>query len=123
MLIAKLLGAVYLFAGLGILVNGTHYQKAVKELLDSNSFKFMGGMLATLAGVLVISYHNIWSGPWWVILITIFGWLGLAKGFFYFVFPQAFKVFLPLYKKQYMPLWALLMLIFGGIFAYYGFLI
>lgn len=120
-LIAKLIAPIYLFAGLGVLLNGDYWEKAIKDLLKSASFMMMGGMMATLFGVLLITYHNVWSGPWWVVLITIFGWLGLLKGFLYFVFPNILNSFLPMYKKKHMPLWGALMLVIGVIFGYYGF--
>jgi len=82
LLIAKLIGVSYLFAGVGFLLNADYYHKAIKDLLKSATFMMMGGMMATLAGVLLVTYHNIWTGPWWVVLITIIGWIALLKGFF-----------------------------------------
>ena len=120
-LIAKLFGVTYLFAGVGMLINADYYHKAIKELVKSASFMMMGGMMATLAGVLIVIYHNIWSGPWWVVLITIFGWISLLKGFMYLAFPQSLSSFLPMYKKEYMPMWAVLVLAIGVVFGYYGF--
>lgn len=121
-LIAKLIAAVYLFAGLGMLVNMGYYQKAIKAWIEDSSFKVLGGMLAVVAGVLLITFHNVWAGEWWVVLITIMGWLSLIKGFLYLVIPESLSIFLPLYNKQYMPIWAVLMIVIGGAFGYFGFL-
>lgn len=120
-LIAKLISVIYLFAGLGFLVNPDFYQKTIKEAVKSSTFLMMGGAMATLVGILMITYHNIWSGEWWVVLITIIGWLSLLKGFLYLVFPQSLSAFIPMYKKQHMPIWGILMLVIGAIFGYYGF--
>ena len=122
-LIAKLLGVVYLFFGVGMLIHGDYYHKAVADLLKSSPFKMFGGVLATVFGVLLVTYHNIWDGPWWVVLITIFGWIGLLKGFMYLAFPNSLNDFLPWYTKSRMPMWGVLMLVIGGIFGYYGFLV
>lgn len=120
-LIAKLIGVTYLFAGLGFLLNADYYLKSIKELLKSAAFMMFGGMMATLMGVLMITYHNVWSGPWWVVLITLIGWIALVKGFVFMAFPKSLSALLPMYKKEYIPFWAILMLAVGAIYSYYGF--
>lgn len=122
-LVAKLISVVYLFGGLGMLLNSDFYHKTIKEAVKNSAFIMLGGMMATVVGVLLITYHNVWSGEWWVVLITIMGWLSLLKGFVYWVFPQSISALLPMYKKQYIPMWAVLMLVLGVVFGYYGFIV
>lgn len=121
MLAAKLYGATFVFMGLGMLFNGSYYHHAIKEMIEDEEFKVLGGMLALIGGILMTSYHNIWQGEWWVVLLTIFGWASLIKGALYLMFPKHLEMFLSWYKKEYMPVWSILVILLGGILGYYGF--
>ncbi len=37
-------------------------------------------------GVLIVAFHNVWSG--WPTMLTIFGWAFCLKSFIYFVVPK-----------------------------------
>ncbi len=37
-------------------------------------------------GVLIVAFHNVWSG--WPTVLTVFGWAFCLKSFIYFVVPQ-----------------------------------
>jgi len=86
-LIAKLYGAVAIAIGLGMIFNAKYYQKAFDEFMQNKSYIFLGGIAALVVGLLIVIYHNVWESSW-VVLITIIGWLAVAKGFLLLVFPK-----------------------------------
>lgn len=47
---------------------------------------FANGFLHLLAGSLIVSFHNVWSGP--AVLLTILGWLYVAKSLVLFLRPD-----------------------------------
>ncbi|MBW2977959.1 hypothetical protein KY331_03885 [Candidatus Woesearchaeota archaeon] len=120
-LIAKIFAVAYLMIGLGMLINPSYYQKAMDDMLKNNAVLYLGGIMAAVAGLLIVTYHNIWEYSW-VVVITIFGWLALLKGFMLLVFPQHFAFWRGMFKeKGYMPIWAVIVLALGLFFGYFGF--
>jgi uncharacterized protein YjeT (DUF2065 family) len=121
--IAQIIAVVYVLAGLGMLLNKAYYHKGINAMLKDSGFLLLGGMLSTVAGFLIITYHNIWVQDWTVI-ITIFGWLALIKGILFLVFPNKLDFITDMYKKQNMVnIAALVALVIGVILGYYGFFV
>ena len=121
-LIAKLIAVVSLFLGLGILINIAYYKKIFSAFLDNKSALFFNGIIATMIGLLMVTYHNIWEGEWWVIIITLFGWAGLLKGFLLLVLPRVFDSFKSMYKSaSYWKFQSVALIILGLVFGYFGF--
>ena len=120
-LIAKMFAVVYLMVGLGMLFSPGYYQKAMAEMLKNPIVFYLGGILAVLAGFLIVTYHNIWESSW-VVVITIFGWLALLKGFMFLTFPGHVTFWQGMFKsKSQMPIWAIVVLALGLFFGYFGF--
>jgi len=120
--IAKLFAVVYLMIGLGMLLSPAYYQKLMGDMLKNPFVFYFGGMLAAVIGFLLVTYHNIWESSW-VVVVTIFGWLALLKGFMFLVFPGHVAFWQGMFKKKgHMFIWALIVLAFGLFFGYYGFM-
>ncbi len=118
--IAKIFAVAYLFIGLGMLMSPGHYKKMMDEMMKSSSILYFGGILATLAGFLIVTFHNVWEG--WPMIITIFGWLALVKGFALLVFPDSFAFWGKTFKKMNMAGLGVFVLALGLVFVYFGFL-
>lgn len=88
LLLARLLGPLYLVVGVGLLLNQSYYRDMFRNLQSGGVFYYLSGALALMFGVAVLLFHNLWVADWRVIL-TILGWLGVAKGVLLLVFPQA----------------------------------
>jgi len=43
-------------------------------------YAVLSGMLALLIGIPIVILHNIWEGPW-EIVVTLIGWVTVIKGF------------------------------------------
>lgn len=84
--LAQAWGLYMTLACLALLIN----KGSLKSLLgsmDSDGAVVMTGALSLIIGVLSVLAHNIWSGPAYVIVVTIFGWLALLKGFVRMAWP------------------------------------
>lgn len=78
-LLAKFLGPIYLAVGVGLLTSPAHYQKMYKDFLKSEALIYLGGIMALVIGLLILTMHNVWMKDWRV-LITLIGWGGTIKG-------------------------------------------
>lgn len=118
--IAKIFAVAYLFIGLGMLMSPGHYKKMMDEIMKNASVLYLGGIMAVLAGFLIVNAHNVWEG--WPTIITVFGWLALLKGFMLLAFPDAFVSWGKLFKKMNMAGIGVFVLALGLLFGYFGFL-
>lgn len=120
MLVAKLFAAVYVTFGLGMLINGDTYRKSLNELFDNTGFRHLGGIMALIAGMLLVTFHNVWEGGWPVV-ITVFGWLALFKGVMFIVFPKHLNFWKGIVIKVNMQVLGFILLVAGLLFGYAGF--
>jgi hypothetical protein len=86
--LARLIGPLYLVVGLGMLLNQGYYRDLMRDLPSGGMLYYISGAIALITGVAILQFHNLWVADWRVIL-TLLGWLALAKGFLLLVFPQA----------------------------------
>jgi hypothetical protein len=120
-LIAKIASVIYLSASIGALFGADYYRKLADDLFSNAGLIYMTGFITVIIGFLIVSFHNIWTKDW-TVLITVLGWLALAKGICLIAFPEfvhtlsermftdfGFKIF---------PYTALCL---GLLFAYFGF--
>jgi hypothetical protein len=122
--LAKVLGIFYLAIGLGMFISSKFYKKLFDDILKNVSVLFLTGMMTFVLGVVMVKIHNVWSGPWWVILITIFSWAALIKGLTLLIVPN-YMIKLSqsmIASKSLIPVATVGVLIIGLIFGYYGFM-
>lgn len=120
-LIAKLLGIMYVFVGLGMLFDGKYYKKMYDSMLKELGMVYLGGVMAAVIGFLIVTYHNVWQG--WPILVSLIGWLALLKGFMLLVLPDAsLEMFKSMFKKvKSFTVIGVFALALGLVFCYFGF--
>jgi hypothetical protein len=97
--LAKIIGPYCVIIAIGILLNQKMYVKIMEDFIKSPALVYLGGALALIVGLLIVLTHNIWVAGWPVI-ITIFGWLGIIKGAWLFVFPDTMTKFMEAYQKK-----------------------
>jgi hypothetical protein len=120
-LIAKIIGIIYLSFGLGILINTKLYQKLLEQLLIDPSIRILGSVMAIIIGILILEYHNVWEANW-TLVISIIGWAALIKGILLLSFPKFIVIVKPLFKNEKtLRILAIFVFIFGLIFTYLGF--
>jgi uncharacterized protein YjeT (DUF2065 family) len=120
LLLAKVYAVLFLLLGLGMFLNPKYYRKVIDEMLGNKGMILFSGMMAATAGVLMVTYHNIWDSSW-VVLITIFGWVALLKGVGLLVFPKHIEFWRKLFKKPgFMQFEAVAVTALGLLFVYFG---
>lgn len=120
MFLAKLYGAVFLAMGLGILFNSAYYKKTFEEMLKDKTYIFLGGIMALIIGLVMVLKHNVWESSW-VVIITLFGWIGLVKGVSLLVFPSVAGSFKPwFYNKSFLMVLGVGTVILGAVLSYFG---
>lgn len=121
-LIARIFGVIYTVIGLGILINGDHYRKVVDNFLKNPALTYLGGLIALLAGFLLVTYHNIWDGSWRVI-ISVIGWMALVKGVLLLICPGILmNLSKGLFKgKKATLIGGFIALVIGLVLGYFGF--
>ena len=90
--IARLMGPLMLVIGIGMtagmFVEGESYSSLMKKFIGSRALIFITGVLALLAGLIVVNAHNLYLWvPDWRVLITALGWLAIFRGVMNLVFP------------------------------------
>jgi uncharacterized protein YjeT (DUF2065 family) len=119
--IAKIYGIVMTTMGLGLLLNIDYYKKVFADMMKDTTCIFMGGLLAITIGTVILLTHNVWEWSW-VVLITLFGVLGVVKGFLLLVFPKSLRFFESWFKsKNFLIATGFGSLVLGLVITYFGF--
>lgn len=84
--LAQLLGVVLVVIGLALLLRTNHFQKMYQEIIKSEMMLILSGIFALVLGTVIVLSHNIWEASW-VVILTIFGWMGVAKGVLLLLLP------------------------------------
>ena len=122
--IFQLIGIVYCSVGIGAIMNKNFYDDLFEGFRKNLSLTFINGVLAVIAGYLLVSFHNVWAWELSVI-ITIFGWLALLKGIFFLIMPKVMldKSKSMLENEKFLAVHRILMMIFGVGFLYIGYFV
>ena len=118
-LIAKIISVIYISSGIAVLIGTVNLDELVNNLEKSPALTFIAGCAGIIFGVLLVQYHNIW-GKNRTILITIISWFMLVGGILVVVFPKSM-----IYYKKFATgsrFWGIFMILFGMLFAYFGFI-
>lgn len=78
-LLARLVGPLFVLVGFGVLLNTEHYAAMTSSFLRNSELYYFSGALSFLIGMALVLHHNLWVADWRV-MITIIGWMALFKG-------------------------------------------
>ena len=87
-ILAKILGPLFLIIGVGLVANRRAYQELAAEFAASPSFLYLGGFIALAGGLIILQFYSAWPAAWPVV-ITILAWLMLIKGAVLLIAPAA----------------------------------
>ncbi len=123
--LAKIIGVVYVVAGISVLFNAKYFKALLNDLLKDRVWIFTMGLIGLVVTFIWVLKHNIWQGPWWVILVTLFGWLGFIKTLFMLIFPEWFEKLSLAFVKwiNVKALWGVFGLGLGLLFSYIGWMV
>lgn len=121
-LIAKFIGPVMVVAALAGLLNSKQMMAIFEDFIKSPALIFIAGIMALVMGLALVIFHNRWVADW-TLIITIFGWIGIAGGILRMAFPlmaiETGKWMIG--KKKMLAVIAVLNLALGGFLTYKGF--
>ncbi len=78
--LGKLLGIFCLIIGLAMVLDRDPFITTITALLNSPPMVYIIALFALAVGIAIILAHNIWDQGLLAGLITLIGWLSLAKG-------------------------------------------
>ncbi len=121
-LVAKLLAVFYVSLGVGAISGKLNVNKLMANFEESPALVLMSGFSMILVGGLLVNSHNIWVKDW-TVLITLMAWAILIKGVIFLAFPQLISSFKGFYKNLNVQAWGYLVIAFGLLFGYFGFVV
>jgi hypothetical protein len=78
--LARLIGLYCVLAALLMMAQRAAMLSAVGAVLQSTPALLVLGVICVAAGLALVLAHNIWSGGALAVVVTVIGWLTLAKG-------------------------------------------
>ena len=120
--LAKLFGLYLLTVAVLWVVRGEAISKVLEEFFASRPMLFLSGLLALAVGIAMAVGHSVWQLNWRG-LITLLGYLSIAKGIVRIGFPEvptkATRIFLK--NSTARSIWIGLALLLGGYLTWVGF--
>jgi fatty acid desaturase len=120
--IASLVGPVMVVNGAGILLNRRGYQEMIAGAARNPAVIYLAGILALIAGLVIVQVHNHWIAGW-PVLVTIIGWLSIVGGIARIVLPARMAEFgeRVVSRDSFMVGGAILSLLIGGLLTIKGY--
>lgn len=84
--LARIIGPTFLVIGIGALLNPAYYGTMIRNFVQQAELYYFSGALALVTGISIVLFHNVWVADWRVV-ITVIGWMSVAKGVGRIVFP------------------------------------
>jgi uncharacterized membrane protein len=122
--IFQLIGIIYITVAIGIITAPEFYSKVASNFLENQPAYYIGGLVAIIAGFLLVTFHNIWVKDW-IVIITIIGWIALIKGILLIAVPKAMIVFSKRFigMTKVLTIWAVVAIILGVLCCWLGFFV
>jgi putative exporter of polyketide antibiotics len=122
--LSRLIGIYCILIALPMGANKSAFVDMVAALVHSAAVLYLFGLILVAAGLALVLTHNVWSGRAPAIIVTLFGWLTLAKGLlFLFQLPPVaagIAIWGPVYE-QYFYVEVAIVLALGVYLTYAGF--
>lgn len=87
-IIGRIIGPLYVVAGLGMLINPSAYRRIGEGFMNSPALTYLGGAMALGFGLLVLAVPDDFSGLY-PGLITVLAWIAVLKGALLLLVPDA----------------------------------
>jgi hypothetical protein len=119
--LARIVSVIYLSAGVGAILDKDQYRRIADDMFKNAAVTYLMGFTAAIVGLLIVKYHNVWTGNW-TVLITILGWLATIKGVLIIAVPSFVERFSKMVFGGKMLQWFPYVAYFLGLlFGYFGF--
>lgn len=111
MIILKIVAIYYTFSGLMMIFKRKTLALVLKDFFSHPSVPWITGVFMVFLGGLLVLTHNIWTGDWKIILVTIMSWLILLKGLVYMVWPDKMASTVKGFKSWSIPVGVIILII------------
>lgn len=119
-IITHVVAWLLLILGLSYTVNTVMWLQVVRDAMAEPARYFFMVILTLVLGLAIIAGHNIWVADWPVV-VTLFGWILVAKSTMFLLFPQVIGIFTD-WPDRFMVTWiragGLLLALLGAILIY-----
>jgi len=78
--LARLIGLYCIIVSLAMFVHRQATVEMVTAMSHDGPVLYLSGVIAVVSGLAIILGHNVWSGGARAIVVTLIGWIALAKG-------------------------------------------
>ena len=122
--LARLLGLYCLVAALAMITHKRVVVETVTALVHDAPLMFTVGVMTLVAGLAMVLAHNVWSGGALPVVVTVIGWVTLAKSLLLlFLSPAGAAGFFlgTVQYEQYFYFYAGISLILGLFLTFQGF--
>ena len=122
LILAQIIGPVFVAAGVGFLLHPKFYQKILKDFESSEGLTYFTGIFVMALGLSIVLNHNIWE--WSAAgLVTVLGWGSLVKGAIFLIVPNwLFSVAHFVYKNEFvMKIAMVVIIVVGAYLAWFGY--
>jgi len=87
--LSRLFGLYCILVALSMMIRKATVIETVKALLNNSPLMFLLGVMTLIGGLAMVLAHNVWSGGAAPLVVTLIGWVTLAKGLvFLFLQPE-----------------------------------
>jgi hypothetical protein len=120
--ITQFFGILFVVMGLSVVVDRKGTTAVMQEMLKSRVLLWMGGLIALIMGAAFVVMNDTWTSGL-PLLVTILGWLTLAKGCFILLFPRATAaVYGKFCKERMLAPWGVVCVVIGVVLLYLSFM-
>jgi len=120
--LARLIGPAMVVIGIAFLTDRAGFRAMLEDLLASRPLIFIAGVAPLVIGLAIVLSHNVWAGDWRVI-VTLFGWFAMLVGACRILFPTFVmrNGSAAIAKPTTLPAAAVVLLVLGGLFCFFGY--
>jgi len=86
--LSRLIGLVLFVAAVSMLIDKPKAMETMRSVVADRSILLIIGLLGTTAGLALVLGHQVWSGGVLPIVVTVLGWVFLARGVLVLLLPQ-----------------------------------
>jgi vacuolar-type H+-ATPase subunit I/STV1 len=107
-----------------MMTRGQATVETVTALLQNPVMTLILGVITLAAGLAMVLAHNIWSGGALAVVVTLVGWMALAKGLLFLFLPHEMEAGLflgQLHYRQLFYVYSAISLVLGVYLTYGGF--
>ena len=87
---ARVLGPFFVIVPTIVVSRGSYMQTLFTEFKANPIWPWLFGAILLMFGLLIIAFHQYWRGPA-AIILSVIGWVMLARGLLLLAVPQAYE--------------------------------